>query len=500
MGSFLLAALAANLFTLDVRVRDAVEGGPVVLDAMLTYHGDGFAYLRQPDQPRFIDPLVPPTWPAGAAKEYDRRTFSDRSTVRILETNEAIVERLDVHKLFFGAIPPGPAEFRFTARFDVWLDRSQTSIPVVVRRTVTVPIRSFTPAVRDELVEEIAEDIGRVCELKNSPPPVAFVNPIIISRSSTRGPEVERLVARLVNPRRPEFVPQALTLYKRLYPNVTRVPALREFILHDARGARALFKLEVRDLLENHQPGRAREVFSRWRERDLSPGSRDAPWWDTVGRDLVEKPGTDPGGNWVVPSSFERIARDTRPVHAMPDDLLDRLKRVDSVWERAFVYVTFGEVRLGRAWCDRFLADLRAAARPEPPETMARWLAQLDADDYLEREKASQTFVARLDVCRAYLEAAEQTARSPEVKWRIKELLKKPAAPFQEEFLGTIQRDNSPAAARVGMILSAGGTGPTVAERLKAIRRGREEAERERGPVREGRQPGVFGGSRGGRP
>lgn len=60
MSTLLGAAILHTLFTLDVRVLDAVEGGPLILEATLTYTGSLSeqqveGWLKQLDAPRFAD-------------------------------------------------------------------------------------------------------------------------------------------------------------------------------------------------------------------------------------------------------------------------------------------------------------------------------------------------------------------------------------------------------------------------------------------------------------
>ncbi|OWK45488.1 hypothetical protein [Fimbriiglobus ruber] len=276
-------------------------------------------------------------------------------------------------------------------------------------------------------------------------------------------------------------MPQALAMFK-----LPELPGqywmLRDYVLQDARGARELYEFEVDGLLAGRPHRRVNDLYWGW-GLGSGPLHFEFHWlWYWVASDWGSKPAYDLAGNWYVPRTFEHIATMSCPKHPLPDDLLDRLKRVEPLWHRAFVYVRFTEARLGRAWCDRFLADLRAAVRVVPVATMDQWLTQLDAEDFRQRDQASRNFAAHRDQCRAHLEAAERNARAPEVRLRITELLKvppAPAAPFEEEFLEAVKYyAPGSAAARVRAILCDGAAGLPAVEKAKALRREDEETER----------------------
>ncbi len=407
----ILTALIQSFFVINVRVVDAVEDGPLVVEVTVAYSGQQRLrvwHLATYEDYDLYDIELPRTWNV-MRRTPNRQYFHFGIRPEITEITPGWKEsyRIPVHQWFIGNIPVGSAIGRVKYRLLGSFDGSDTKFPITISKSVAFEVAPFSPAV----VAEIERDIARICSANRQ------------SRDSEFEIALRNQADRILGTSHTEFVPVGLNILTETGSQPTRY-VLRNFLWKYPNGAEKLHERDVATILKFHNNIILTDIFHDWllRERTLLETLDDTRYF--LARGLLSTPQHTADGRIVVPDEIEHVAVIlSRRGQRLPRQHLQRLKQAKSLWLRAFVYVTFSD-RIEREWSDQFLADLQDRVRPISGKQYQEWLGQLGAERYEERELATTQLLLHLDRARPYLIDADRKPISPEASFRVKQILK----------------------------------------------------------------------------
>ncbi len=430
-GRGILPPWAAAL-TLEARVAEAMEGGPVVVEVALTNRGAAEVEVDWKPGPQ-ARLTLPPAWaavPRGPVVE-----AGGKSGVAGIGAEESRVEWFVLHADYASRFPPGRGTLAVERRVTVHPPHGVAGSPVTfaLRVRLEVDVPSATPANLAALAGRLDAELAAI--------------PKTAGTGWGRADPYHRLTQKFTGVRHKELLPVAVKLLDRKVGPGGRPRELEEMVIDaDPPAAHRLF---VDRLAAPNLPADADGPFATWK------GAEDAvcaplvrAWrggWASEWAATSRRPDPVP----AFARGFAAWVGDVRThgPRVLPDGELKRLASADDFWVRARAFTTFAD-RLGPAWADAFLADAKArhASKLDPART-ARLLTDLDAASYPVRERATASLLSdSWAVGPAVAEAATASA-SPEVRWRAAYILSRlPPAPPPDPRASRVLAGLSPAA------------------------------------------------------
>ena len=338
---------------LSLKVVEAFEHGPVILDVTLTNRGKKTLQVRTYSLMQQSSIVPPVEWKAWEPVRWGcAGTLQDLA----LEPGERLTERHILHQEFVSGFPAG--ECRVTVNWTLLgpprADEVAWHILAVLKETFPVTISPATPANRWALAARLE------AEFRSLPPS---------ARGDFEDP-LWQLGNQLLGVRHKELIPLALEMLDRARPGpeFDLTGMFREQMASVVLGAdpAKAHQIFVDRLLANPSRIESSSVFKTWHSAADGLGE--------ISRAILARL-TDVQC-WTNPTLFKHLwpedelmsllrwAKYSVPC-ILPDNELKRLRSAKDFTVRAWVYHTFGH-RLGPAWCDEFLKEARRAAEAKP--------------------------------------------------------------------------------------------------------------------------------------
>jgi hypothetical protein len=338
---------------LSLKVVEAFEHGPVILDVTLTNRGKKALKVRTYSLIQQSSIVPPVEWKAWEPVRFGCAGTQDDP---MLEPGMRLTERHILHQEYVSRFPAG--EYRVIVNWTLLgpprADEVAWHILAMLKKTFPVTISPATPANRYALAARLE------AEYKSLPPG---------ARGDFEDP-LWQLGNQLLGVRHKELIPLALEMLDRARPGP-------EFDLTH------VFREQMASMVLGADPAKAHQTFV---DRLLANPPRIEPSsvfrsWQTAAGGLGEISQAllarlTNVQCWTNPALFKylwpedelmsllRWANDSVPC-ILPDNELRRLSSAKDFTVRAWIYHTFGR-RLGPAWCDEFLKEARRAAETKP--------------------------------------------------------------------------------------------------------------------------------------
>ncbi len=405
-------------FVLEARVLEMVEGGPVTIEAVLTYKGDKRVQLH-----------------------CSRLSWLHNASVRVPSDWEFISRTRTIIGMVNGMIEMAPGDKR---REVIHLHEDYTGIkagkiklPVCWR--VRTPEwdgdkRKFTSIAEPEVVLEL--NVPRA-----TPDRLSKIRECLEKRFDKVDKSQTEWSRPITSDDHPIMELQDIALYFRNTPHVEFVPLsmkfleLRgypkakwhgDFIFRASRTSADAHRLFVDHLLKSSPPAIA-PLFTKWwnvqrTRQDVTDDLRRL-----VGARSVFEALRMAKTNWELSKygldgDFETVWWFDCPCD-LPDEQLRRLELAPDLWVRALTYATFGE-RCDPTWAKRLLAELEHSQDPLDSKLLDGLIVKLDAPGFRDRENAHRELMSYGVRVREGLKKALAAKPSAEVERRVGELLK----------------------------------------------------------------------------
>ncbi|QJW93217.1 hypothetical protein [Frigoriglobus tundricola] len=407
----LVAAIAFQsllTFSLDVRVVDAIEGGPLLLEVTATYTGTHPLRVWSDPTSSPFEVEFPREWPV-FHRPQQRQLFSFGPAPGFvpLRRGDKKTARIAVHKLVYGEIPAGPAVIRLKYSVRAELG-GREACSVVISRPVRVEIGRCS----EHFVQTLRADIARSVSSRNAERLAEQADRVL----GTHHPQFAAIGAELLLVTRDRFIQREL----------------REFLRESPEGTRKLHDWDTNAVLSSNDRILINEIFEDWAnwERPRWVRGRDA--LDLLLAAICESPKYGADERVIVPLRFLHAVRLWRGFsQQLPDEYCIRLQGIKSLWLRAYVGATFGN-RLPKEWMTRLESDLRARVTPLSEKQINEWIGQLDDGAFSVREAATEQLLLYFDRTKPLLIKAFSGEIPPEAALRISDILKRGKDPKQE--------------------------------------------------------------------
>jgi hypothetical protein len=339
---------------LDLKVIEAFEHGPVILDVTLTNRGKKPLNVRRTTGPFEISIVLPRTWSAVRRPRWCAGFGGSIDTT--FEPGVSWTERQRLHIDYVSTFPPGTYQVEPSWLFTLFYnpdDRTKIA-PLRVTKTFPVTISPATPANRWALATRLEAEFAAL------PPDV----------EGLFGDPLAELGDKLSDTPHRELIPLALRMMERVQIN-------------DAFSINGFFRQQMAEVVFRADPKRAHRLFV---DRLLASPRRCDPrdvfrvWEATaldlavVGRGYLQRV-TNPK-LWLSPRYWHYFWPEEELMNflywanygapcIMPANELKRLSAAKDFAVRAWAYSVLGQ-RLGREWCDDFLKEARQFVQIKP--------------------------------------------------------------------------------------------------------------------------------------
>jgi hypothetical protein len=395
---------------LGVRVVEAFEHGPIILDVTLTNRGDKDLEVNTTRQ--YDSALqLPDAWrcegryPCGGAASSRQRT---------LQSGETWTERHRLHITYLSHFPAGT--YSITGTWQLWTPRrhseDESRLFAASTRTFTIAITPATAENRRSLAKRLEAEFAALP--KPSPRDNDFDTPL------------SALCEKVIDTPHPELVPLALKLLERCpvgerYQDYTyglRRDLVATLFETDPKAATQSLIDRLMTTPPRIEPA---SVFWVWRSDN----------WGLPGT-VAELVANSLGPYYWLSHPF-RAQRDVLkpllqgialyPPRILPDVELRRLAAAKDFWVRTLVYVTFTD-HLTPEWRNAYLKEVRARFGPQlTARQVAQLIRKLGDEEFAVREKADAELRLHRWEAGPALATAARDNDSPEVRKRAQAIL-----------------------------------------------------------------------------
>ncbi len=388
---------------LKVQVVEALEGGPVILDVVLTNRKNEAIFFSKLRFNEIHIPL-PASWNATNRFPCGGGGVSRISQWIILQPGESLTEHQSIHVDYVSRFPAGTFKF-------------STCWPLGRVTPKDVPAMPFT-SLQIKLLPATPENVaafGRRLE-------AAFAN---LPTDKTLIPALEEISERIHYTPHKALVPFELKLLDKCpigkdrfdYDSWVLRRGLVETIFHaDPDKAHRIF---VDRFTAKVQTGDPALVFQAWSALEGKLAAREP--WKQAFSSLLEY------GNprWfreqveiILATSFLDA-----PPRLLPPHELKRLTNAEDFWIRALTFANFADI-LEKEWRDAFLQSIADRWKAPKPETVRPLIADLDDPVFAVREAAQKKLIGFGHPVTPELQAALRGFPSAELTKRVQSILK----------------------------------------------------------------------------
>ncbi|OWK38302.1 hypothetical protein FRUB_07422 [Fimbriiglobus ruber] len=474
--SCLIATTAAQVGPFEITVKPlvAIEGGPVVLEATLIYHGAAPLEINNfsPRGPFSLE--LPPDWQVvrwtSVRTEPDFFLFVGPSKA-VLHPGDRTTRIISLNRSYAFAFPAGTykltisaylsaVRFYTTSQFNQLLSSNPPGEPPnqlpkppkqLAVKTFSLDIKKYDRAVAQDLRDRVNSGLRTLREGTGS--------------YSDRSLEIEWLCGMTIGSQHPEAAESALSL---LWSGEADIPGYE--ICRDVLRWQPVLKTVNRDLVSyviSDRPSHMCGIMSAWKDAEAAAavsyrqliGTVFGYYDEPIYRRRSKPAATDRRDGASLPFMTKKVSPDqstvtwtvTLPEPTVFDHWYDRLQKLNFVWQntpgrlsdddlrrlttakdvrvKLLTYLIFSN-RVEPKWVDQLEREVVAWNAELPANELDKVIGQIDDDDSDTRRRAKQAlqrYAEREGVKNGLVRLLrEDHQRSPETHRRIREILERP--------------------------------------------------------------------------